>query len=646
MFLSKKQIVESLRSLESVHPFYGISFLMFKAARLPVGEAISFPANREVERFLNQYYKPDVRSAWYYRVFRVSARSQFWLRPDHAWKGAQSVMTRTFGNAFIHETNTHLWGWRTDYVQTLQRHLHRRGPLPAFHLAVWLYREHKWPPQATAVQIIKTFLDDFNITRDEKQNLFDVKVPGSVDPDLLFQDKKATWKELRASIGAPLPADVPREEGGVLSLLKLERVGPVNELLFAPGERVNLITGDNGLGKTFLLDCAWWALSGAWAGSPAYPYDPAVEKSIITFQISGESGIPEETTSLYNWESQDWSLPKGRPPIPGLLIYARVDGAFAVWDPARDYWKSGYGIKGDVGPLTFSREEIWTGLRVRVRGETRFLSNGLIDDWVDWQRSSESYPFETFRKVLKRLSPPGLEQGDLGPLEPGEPVRIPGDSRSIPTVKHSYGQVPLVYASAGVRRIVAMAYLLVWAWKEHKEQSKLVRKEPQRKMVVLIDEMEAHLHPQWQRRILPALLSVNEDLEADLQVQFIVTTHSPLVLASMEPRFDAERDRIFHLDLERSGLFDCKVVLEELDFIHYGLVDSWLRSDVFELRQPRSLEAEQAIEDAKRIQLKEDSKISQEEVREVSARLVKYLASDDRFWPRWTFFAEKHGVEL
>lgn len=30
------------------------------------------------------------------------------------------------------------------------------------------------------------------------------------------------------------------------------------------GTRLNLITGDNGLGKSFLLDVAWWALTRKW----------------------------------------------------------------------------------------------------------------------------------------------------------------------------------------------------------------------------------------------------------------------------------------------------------------------------------------------------------------------------------------------
>jgi hypothetical protein len=26
--------------------------------------------------------------------------------------------------------------------------------------------------------------------------------------------------------------------------------------------------------------------------------------------------------------------------------------------------------------------------------------------------------------------------------------------------------------------------------------------------------------------------------------------------------------------------------------------------------------------------------------------LARYLSEDDRFWPRWIYFAEQHGVDL
>lgn len=47
--------------------------------------------------------------------------------------------------------------------------------------------------------------------------------------------------------------------------------------------------------------------------------------------------------------------------------------------------------------------------------------------------------------------------------------------------------------------------------------------------IVLIDEIDLHLHPEWQRIILPRLLS------AFPNCQFFITTHSPLVLNQLQP---------------------------------------------------------------------------------------------------------------
>ncbi len=54
--------------------------------------------------------------------------------------------------------------------------------------------------------------------------------------------------------------------------------------------------------------------------------------------------------------------------------------------------------------------------------------------------------------------------------------------------------------------------------------------------IVLIDEIDLHLHPQWQRNILPALLATFPEC------QFIVTTHSPLVISNVV------RESVFILD--------------------------------------------------------------------------------------------------
>jgi AAA domain, putative AbiEii toxin, Type IV TA system len=133
--------------------------------------------------------------------------------------------------------------------------------------------------------------------------------------------------------------------------------------------------------------------------------------------------------------------------------------------------------------------------------------------------------------------------------------------------------VPIVYASAAVKRILALAYLLVWTWTEHQRMSELRGLALASQVIFLVDELEAHLHPRWQRTIVRALLDVVAAMHAGTAVQIIAATHSPLVLASLEPYFDHETDRLLHLEL-RGG----KVVLEELPWAKEGDVSAWLVS--------------------------------------------------------------------
>jgi hypothetical protein len=642
MFLNIDQIRNSLSRLEQVHPFYGITFLVLKRARLPIESTIEFSLDAENKAFLDLYYKPNKNSVYYYRVFRISDKNKHWLEPDYASSGLQSINTRQFRSAFNHPTGSRIWGWRENYIEILKSQLYRGRKIPVFHLAVWLYREREWSLETSVESIIESFLQDFLITREEKTELFDVSAPELKKSSQLFQEYKVTWEELRAFLGKP-PDAVP-EEGGTLTFLEIQGVGPAKQLTFEPGRRLSIITGDNGLGKTFLLDCAWWALTGKWAGLQAYPMsDSRRNEAVIGFKISGDSES-ESIRVSYNWQTQSWKQPKKRPTIPGLLIYAKVDGSFAVWDPAKEYLAiQDLGENDSTSrPFVFTRDEVWNGRDIEVGGRKTTFINGLLQDWVQWQSRPEKYPFDTLKKVLERLSPPS--QSDLGRLKPGEPVRIPYDVRYIPTIEHSYGRVPIVYTSAGVRRVITLAYLIVWAWEEHKIQSELIRKKPQKRMVILIDELEAHLHPQWQRVILSALLDVSEDLSTDLQVQLLIATHSPLVMASVEPRFDEKIDKLFRLDLCKSDLSGNEIELIQLPFIRQGPVDFWLTSDVFGLGQARSVEAEQAIQAAKALQ--EEDNPTLEDVRKVSDDLRKYLAEDDEFWPRWLFFAEQHGVFL
>ena len=68
--------------------------------------------------------------------------------------------------------------------------------------------------------------------------------------------------------------------------LTLKDVGPARDLKFAFSPRLNVLTGDNGLGKTFVLDVLWWVLTTTWAGEKAFPWRP-MPKDFVGEAVGG-----------------------------------------------------------------------------------------------------------------------------------------------------------------------------------------------------------------------------------------------------------------------------------------------------------------------------------------------------------------------
>ena len=263
MFLSLTQLKASLNRLEPFHAFYGTTFLVSKRVGLPVGSTMSISLDREETLFFDEFYKPAPNSAWYYRVFRPSDRRKKWVPARYPMTTSQTNRTRLqFAKAFIHSHGTNIWGWQVNYLDVLEDCLQERRKVPIFDLAVWIYRDTDWPQGTTPVSVIDALVGKFEITNAEQERLFDLQIPSYSEADL-FQIAPISWQDLRSEIGQP--PDAPLEEGGTLAYLELKSVGPATRLVFEPAERVSLVTGDNGLGKTFLLECAWWALTGQWA---------------------------------------------------------------------------------------------------------------------------------------------------------------------------------------------------------------------------------------------------------------------------------------------------------------------------------------------------------------------------------------------
>ncbi|MCY4007833.1 MAG: AAA family ATPase [Rhodobacteraceae bacterium] len=517
MFLSAELVNWSINQLRrECHPFIGITFLAAKKKAIPVGEAINISLDQLTKEHLIKHHRLDANSEFFFQPF--NSRSS-WVAAAYPSSGLQAINTRTFSNAFIHTRKTRRWGWHKEYIDRI---VDRLAEMSAFQrpslaaLAIWVGKGESWKPADTIENMIRKFLDDFDINDQEIDNLFD---KNSLPPRqlLVLDEKIPDFKTLAYGYG--FPPDAPSQMEGTLTALHLKDIGPASSAQLSFGERLTLIAGDNGLGKSFLLDIAWWALTGTWAGRPAYPFS-ATHRILpyMKYCIRNATGQELLGESSFDWSHYAWKEPEGGPSVAALSIYTKVDGSFAIADETRGQLQAG-GPK----PLSlFSEKEVWEGKTGEIEG--------LIRDWVSWQQSSDQTAFAMLARVLEHLSP----EEDTGKLLPGEPVRIPGDPRRIPTIEQVYGSVPVVFASAGVQRILLLTYLIIWFWQEHRLAAKQAGVEPKRKMVIVVDELEAHLHPKWQRLVLPGLMSIGKLLSDDLEIQVIAATHSPMVLRPVD----------------------------------------------------------------------------------------------------------------
>ncbi|MCI5122437.1 MAG: hypothetical protein D3908_14855 [Candidatus Electrothrix sp. AUS4] len=96
--------------------------------------------------------------------------------------------------------------------------------------------------------------------------------------------------------------------------------------------------------------------------------------------------------------------------------------------------------------------------------------------------------------------------------------------------------------------------------------------------VILIDALELHLHPSWQREIIPKLL------RSFPNCQFIITTHSPQVLGNVKP------ESVFLLKREENN-----IIYEQPDE-SYGMTMDRLLELVMEEKSRPSREVQEQIE--------------------------------------------------
>lgn len=125
----------------------------------------------------------------------------------------------------------------------------------------------------------------------------------------------------------------------------------------------------------------------------------------------------------------------------------------------------------------------------------------------------------------------------------------------------SKGDIYLEYLSSGYKSCIYIIFGIIKEI-EYRTSEKPIQAS-QFDGVVLIDEVDLHLHPIWQAKLVKALKTIFP------RVQFILTTHSPSILQTLE------KDEIIALGYDEKG----NTYLKKLNLEKYGL-QGWTLEEI------------------------------------------------------------------
>lgn len=163
------------------------------------------------------------------------------------------------------------------------------------------------------------------------------------------------------------------------------------------------------------------------------------------------------------------------------------------------------------------------------------------------------------------------------------------DSTPIPSVlfKTKYGWVQIDDLSLGYKTMISWIVDLAKRLFDRYPDSPNPIEEP---AIVLIDEIDLHLHPKWQREL------INYLDERFKQTQFIVTAHSPLIVQTTSQTSGSEHVNVVVLRRED----DYVVIDKDLDYVRSWRVDQLFASDLFGI-SPYPAKTQQLLNERRRL---------------------------------------------
>ncbi len=318
------------------------------------------------------------------------------------------------------------------------------------------------------------------------------------------------------------------------------------EFTFQPG--FNLIVGTNGAGKTSALDALAVAIGSWFLGLRGYDTRPVRSDEVrlsprdFDGEIRFEEQYPTKVSATGEVLDQTLTWERSLNSPSGRTTHKNASNIMSLSTHADRIVRSGEEI---ILPLIsyYGTGRLWQEPRAasQVKKPDKFLKQKSLSRLEGYKNSID--PRLSIRDLalwIARQSWSAYQQGKESPVfqaaksailacvEDAKNLYFDPKIGEIIVVMQQHDTQPFFNLSDGQRCMLAMAGDI--AQKAATLNPQLGNQVLQETSgVVLIDELDLHLHPQWQRRVIQHLRRTFPNL------QFICTTHSPQLIGEVKP---------------------------------------------------------------------------------------------------------------
>ena len=305
-----------------------------------------------------------------------------------------------------------------------------------------------------------------------------------------------------------------------IKTFRITNAGPFDDITFEFDERVNVFVGPNNSGKSTALL--------ALAEATVYPFE---------FPQKFLRGPRSEwQITLADGQSFEGVLPadiRKQPNGIGLLSYIGYSTFVPSLRQSTDYRSSGPLVSSEKRLLMQDSIDDAEGsginapeLRKRRRlipTQATLVSDELVmrKMWeLDYLAYRRNQPH--IRQLIDRVADVASQITEGYPIEF---IRIEEEERGLfPLFRTIDGNLPLNVLSQGTQSTIQWVAHFLFGYAQYYDYPEDLEEKP---AILIVDEIDAHLHPSWQRRIIPALTGNFPNL------QIFCSTHSPLMLAGL-----------------------------------------------------------------------------------------------------------------